>query len=151
MVYKKDKNLTNLNSLVMYGYAVLAYVLYSFIYIYNTDEFIVKLFDYINLSLILLSMLLIYIVYNKSTLNKFLPSIVKVIPQLVFAFTILVEGNNGVSEVLIISFHLITLPRLFYNYIVFIEKRTMNNKLMFISELLNEISWIFVTIAYYYI
>ena len=146
-VYKREKNLTNLNSLIMYGYAVIAYTIYSIIYLYNSDRFMMKLFDYINLILILLSIIIIY--FLNISLSKVLPSIVKVIPQLVFTITILIEGNNGVSEVLIISFHFITLPRLFYNFIIFKENKTDENKFMFISELLNEVSWILVTIAYY--
>lgn len=73
----------------------------------------------------------------------------KSVPQFIMAYKVWVVGGNGLSGLMMITWHLLTLTRIFQVLIIVREAGwDRNRKGLLISEIGNEFSWLFVTAAW---
>lgn len=81
----------------------------------------------------------------------FISLFAKTIPQLIMAYKIFMVGGAGLSIVMIFVFHAITLSRFLQNYLIIKEAGwDKNRKAIMLSEVGNEVSWGFITLAWFF-
>ncbi|MDP2090330.1 MAG: hypothetical protein Q8K30_01925 [Candidatus Gracilibacteria bacterium] len=149
-IWNNTKSFFNLKIFIVYILALLTYSLLIFIIVSKEMENSWKYYDTINVISITSAFIILFITVKVNTIKNLLGAVVKGIPQLTFAITIWQEGNLGVSLEMIIAFHILTLPRCFQNYQLWKSNKTdKNKKTMFISEVVNESTWMIVTIAFF--
>lgn len=149
-IWKNKKIFFNLKILIVYILALLTYGLLIYIIVSKEMENSWKYYDTINVISVLSVFLILFLTVKINTIVNLLGAVVKGIPQLTFAYTIWQEGNLGVSLEMIIAFHILTIPRCFQNYKLWKSNKTdINKKTMFISEVVNEATWVIVTIAFF--
>lgn len=77
--------------------------------------------------------------------------IFKSIPQLFLAYKISQNGGSGLDVIMIISFHALTLARIFQIFQSILEAGWDRNRIgLAVSEVGNEITWIIVTVVRFY-
>ena len=149
-IWKNEKNSFNLKTLVIYSLFVIIYGVLIFILILRKMENSWQTYDTINLVSIFCVFWVLLPSVKINTIKNMLGAIVKGIPQLVFAYSILIEGNQGVSMEMLVAFHVLALPRCYQTYKQWtVNKEDNNKKAMFISEAVNETTWVIVTIAFF--
>jgi hypothetical protein len=87
--------------------------------------------------------------YGNPFVRGWLALAMKALPQVVLAWKILVVGGNGLSLVMVVMFHYLTLSRIFQVWLAIREAGwDRNRRAMALSEIGNEATWCLVTAAW---
>lgn len=148
-VYKDNKSIENAKILMIYSLGVIIYLVLTVVFTIKQTEEPWQIYDTINILILIIVFVALKLHIDKKTIKNISGAVIKSIPQITFAFVIWLEGNLGVSWEMIIAFHILTLPRVYGTWKQWIQdKQNHDKRSMLLSEASNEISWIFVTLAF---
>ena len=148
-VYIDKKNVENAKVLMIYSLAVIIYLILSVVFAIKQTENLWQIYDTTNVLILILVFGALIFLTDKKTIINLSGAVVKSIPQMTFAVSILMEGNLGVSLEMIIAFHILTLPRVYSTLKQWrLDKQNVDKKSMLLTEVSNETSWCFVTLAF---
>ncbi len=141
---------------------IIIYIIGTFIYSLLTALMIIKSDDRwdsadTTTSLLVLALVFVSFIYTKIKNIRLLDPVMKgvyglilrVIPQFALAWKIFQHGGEGLSVVMVVIFHILTLSRIFQIFRSIKEAGWDRNRTgLAVAEIGNEVSWTLVTVAW---